>query len=101
MGIQRRALDKPRLLPAIVATPIRGPVQNSYVGGPWTTRLPAGHFRRLPAFHYLAAPENSIANAVLPRRRPLGAEAAQQPALVQDGERVGGLVPEEIDAAPC
>src|SRR5436309_7332053 len=96
MGIQRRALEKPRLLPAIVAPPIRGPVQNSHPGGPWTTRLPAGHFRRLPAFHYLAAPENPLANALLPRRRPLGAQAAEQPALVQNRERVGGQLSEEM-----
>jgi hypothetical protein len=29
-------------------------------------------------------------DALLPRRRPLGAEAAELAALVQDGERLGG-----------
>ena len=38
--------------------------------------------------------KDSVEDAVLPRRRPLGAEAAEQPALVQDGEWLGGPVDE-------
>ena len=43
-------------------------------------------------FTTAAAAEGSVEDAVLPRRRPLGAEAAEQPAVVPDGERLGGSV---------
>ena len=52
----------------------------------------------LSAVHHAAAPGRAVEDAVLPRRGPLGAEAAEFAALVQDGERLGGPVDEEVGA---
>ncbi len=55
-------------------------------GHPRPTRLPARCRGRLPAFHHAPAPRGSFEDALLPRRRALGEQAAKFPALVQDGE---------------
>ncbi len=54
---------------------------------------------RLPAVHDAAAAEGSVEDAVLPGRRSLGAEAAERPAVVQDGERLGRRVDEDREVA--
>ncbi len=56
---------------------------------PRTARLPPRRERRLPAFHDAANDGRAVQNALLPRRRPLGAEAAEFSALVEDGQRLG------------
>ena len=61
---------------------------------PRPARLPPRRERRLPAFHHAADGRRPVEDAVLPRRRPLGAEAAERAALVQDGKRLGGSVDE-------
>jgi hypothetical protein len=43
-------------------------------------------------FDHAAAAQGAQQDALLPGRGPLGAEAAKLPALVQDGERLGGPV---------
>ncbi len=53
----------------------------------------------LQLFTTLAAPEHSVKDAVLPRRRPLGAQTAELTALVQDRERLGGPMAEKIGDA--
>ena len=58
--------------------------QDADAGRPRTTRLPARRERRLPAFHHAADDGRAVEDALLPRRRPLGAEAAELAALVQD-----------------
>ncbi len=45
-------------------------------------------------FDHPAAPRRAEQDALLPRRGPLGAEAAELPPLVEDGERLGGPVDE-------
>jgi dipeptidyl aminopeptidase/acylaminoacyl peptidase len=47
-------------------------------------------------FTTLAAPEGTVEDVVLSRRRSLGAQAAELAALVQDSERLGGSVVQEI-----
>ena len=51
-----------------------------------TARLPARRFGRLPAFHHASAAEGAVQNALLPRRRSLGAKAAELTALVSDDQ---------------
>src|SRR6266404_6616820 len=73
--------------------------QDAYSCHPWTARLPARRERRLPAFHHAADYGRAVEDALFPRRRPLGAEAAEFAALVQDGQRLGGSVDEEVRRA--
>src|ERR1041385_2073422 len=83
----------------MVATSFCRAVQDAHACGPQPARLPTGCLRGIPALHDAAAVEGSFQNALFPRRRALGAEATKQPALVQDGEWVGGFVSETI--TPC
>ena len=70
--------------------------QDAYSRHPRTARLPSRRQRRLPAFHYAANDGRAVQDALLPRRRPLGAEAAELATLVEDGQRLGGSVDEEV-----
>ena len=77
--------------------------QDAHARHPRTARLPPRCQRRPAAFHHAADGRRAIKDAVLPRRRPLGAEAAEFAALVRDGERLGGSMDErsgdeEVDA---
>ncbi len=63
--------------------------QDANASHPRTTRLPARRERRLPAFHHAADHGRALQDALLPRRRPLGAEAAELAALVQNSQRLG------------
>ena len=65
---------------------VRQEFQDADAGHPRAARLPARRQRRLPALHHAAADGRAVEDALLPRRRPLGAEAAEFAALVQDGE---------------
>src|ERR1700674_2508887 len=80
----------------MVAASLRKPVQNADFGGPRPTRLPARRIRGVPTLHHAAAAESSVQNALFPRRRPLGAQASEQPTLVQNSEWLGGFVFEEM-----
>ena len=67
-------------------------LQDADPGRARAARLPARCVGGLPVVHHRAAAGDSVEDAVLPRRRPLGAEAAEQPAVVADGEWLGGSV---------
>ncbi len=77
--------------PHMFATNFKTP----HAGGARPARLPARRVGGLPVVHHAAAAEGPVEDAVLPRRRPLGAEAAKQPAVVADGEWLGGRVDED------
>src|SRR5882757_4150399 len=62
-------------------------------------RLPPRRERRLPAFHHVASDGRGVKNAVLPRRRPLGAEAAECEVVVRNGQCLGGSVDEVVAPA--
>ena len=70
--------------------------QDAHARHPQPARLPARRQRRLAALHHAAADGRAVEDALLPRRRPLGAEAAELAALVEDGQRLGGSVDEEV-----
>ncbi len=57
-------------------------------------RLPPRRERRLPTFRYAATAPRSEQDALLPRRRPLGSQAAELAPLVQDRQRLGRSVDE-------
>ena len=61
-------------------------LQDADAGDSQPARLPAGRERGLPAVRHAAAAEGAEQDALLPRRGPLGAEAAELAAVVQDGE---------------
>ena len=89
--------DNRASLREVVAAPVREKFQDAHAGHPRPARLPARRERRIPAFHHAANGRRSVEDALLPRRRPLGAEAAELTALVQDGQRLGGPVDEVAD----
>src|SRR5258708_7405107 len=86
MGISRDAVDQPADVSEMVAHAIRGTLQDTNVSGAQPTGLPAGRERGLSALRYAATAGRAVGDAVLSRRRPLGAKAAEFAALVQDGE---------------
>src|SRR5437016_3663366 len=93
VGVQRHAVDEPVDVPQVVAAQLRDrdrEVQDAYAGRPWTTRLPARRLAGLRPVHHAAAAEGPIEDAVLPGRRPLGAEAAELTVVVGDGGWLGG-----------
>ena len=81
----------------MVSAFVRDQLQNADTSHSQPARLPAGCIAGLRSVHDFAAAGCAIKNALLPRRRPLGVEAAEFPALVQDGERLGGPVGGEIN----
>src|SRR3954469_10099238 len=93
VGVQRHAVDEPRALPLDVAAHLRGTdreVQDADAGRPRTTGLSPGRVAGLRPVHHAAAAEGAIEDAVLPGRRPLGAQAAELAVVVHDGEWLGG-----------
>ena len=83
----------------VVAAHVRHQLQDADPGGARPARLSARRVGGLPAIYHGAAAEDSLEDAVLPRRRPLGAEAAKQPPVVSDGEWLGGSMDEaEVSA---
>src|SRR5271157_2356784 len=87
-------MDQPRDVSQVVATPLSNELQDADVGGARPARLPARCFGGIPDVHHPPAAEDSVEDAVFSRRRSLGAEAAEQPPVVPDGERLGGRVDE-------
>src|SRR6476620_4834176 len=89
MGIQRVAVEKSRAISEMVAAPVRGKFQNADAGRARPERLPTRCERRFSAFHHAANAKGAVEDVVFPRRRPVGVETAEQPALVQNSERLG------------
>ena len=77
VGVQRHAVDESRALQQVVAAHVRHELQDADAGRSRPARLSPRRLRRLPALHHAAAAEGSVEDAVLPRRRPLGTEAAK------------------------
>src|SRR5271154_1293904 len=73
----------------MVAAPVRHEFQDADAGNPRPARLPPRCKRRLTALHHAADGGRALEDALLPRRRPLGAEATELAALVQNRERLG------------
>src|SRR6266498_5968603 len=86
MGIRRSAVEKTGCLPEMVAARIRAEFQNADAGRARSERLSARCFASIRSFYYPANTESAVEDVVFPGRRPLGAQAAEQPALVQDRE---------------
>ena len=64
-------------VPEVVAAPVREEFQDADARHPRPARLPPRRERRLAAFHHAADGRRPVKDAVFPRRRPLGAEAAE------------------------
>lgn len=62
----------------------------------WAEGEDRGRWSPDVALYHSAATENSFQDALLPRRRSLGPEAAEQPALVPDCKRMGGPISKEV-----
>ena len=73
----RTALGEPRALREVVAAPLRDRVQDADARHPRRARLPRARDAGLRALHGAAAPRRAVEVPLLPRRGPLGAEAAQ------------------------
>ena len=84
--------DDQNPLPQVVAVALRQELQDADAGDSRPARLPARRERGVPALRHAATARRAEQDALLPRRGPLGAEAAELAALVQDGERLGGRV---------
>jgi dipeptidyl aminopeptidase/acylaminoacyl peptidase len=84
--------EESRGLPQVVAASVVVEFQDAHLGHSRPTGLSPRCFRRISFIHDLAAPRRGLEDALFPRRRPLGAQAAEFPALVQDGKRLGGPV---------
>src|SRR5260370_27338650 len=99
MGVQGHTVDEPRAVPQMVATSVCNQFQDANARHPRAARLPSRRERRLPAFHHAAAPWRALEDALLPRRRPLVAEAAELRTLVEDGQRLVRSLDEEVNGA--
>src|SRR5262245_35182973 len=99
LGIRRSAVEKAGCLPEMVTARICPELQNADAGRARPERLPARCFAGLRSFHDAASAEGAVENVVFPGRRPLGAQAAELAALVQDSERLGGSVVQEMSAS--
>src|SRR5205814_10374925 len=83
---------QPRAVPEVVSPFVRDEFQDADAGRSQPTRLPARRVAGIRFIHNTAAPRCAVEDALFPRRRPLGPEAPEFPALVQDSERLGGPV---------
>src|SRR5436190_1625905 len=90
LGVWRSAVEKTGCLSEMVAARVCREFQNAHPGSARPERLPARCFTRLRSLHNTASAEGAIKDVVFPRRRPLGAQAAEQPIVVQNGQRLGG-----------
>src|SRR5258708_4406730 len=86
MGVSRDAVDQPADISKMVAHAFCDTLQDANARGAQPTGLPAGCERGVSALHYAATAGRAVGDAVLSRRRPLGAETAEFATLVQDGE---------------
>src|SRR2546425_8313271 len=94
MGIQGHAMVEARTLREVVAFEVRAEHSNAHAARRRRARLPRPG-RPGPATVFGApAARRAVEAALFPRRRPLGAEAAKQPIVAQDGARVAGWIPE-------
>ena len=96
VGVQGQALGLLRQarrgesLPQVVPGDVGQKLQDAHAGDSQPARLPPRRRRGLPALRHVTAAQGAQQDALLPRRRPLGAEAAERTAVVQDGKRLGG-----------
>ena len=86
LGVPGHAVYESRHVQQVVSAQLVEEFQDADAGRPRPARLPARRERRIPAFHHAASDGRAVEDAVLPRRRPLGTEAAEFAAVVQDGE---------------
>src|SRR5437867_7983177 len=89
VGIQKPTVEESRALSEVVTARIRAEFQNADAGRARSARLPARCFTGIRPFHYSANIKSPVEDAVFPRRRPLGAQAAKLTAVVQNGGRLG------------
>src|SRR5262249_57852556 len=101
MGIQGDAMEESRGVPEIFTAPVCRQIQNTDAGGPRTARLPAGRKRRISTLHDAATIRHSVEDVVFPRRRPLGAQAAELAIVVQNCQRLGGSMMQEEGTSRC
>src|SRR5262249_9621604 len=97
LGIWRSAMEKTGCLSEMVAARIRGKFQDADPRRARPERLSDRCFARIRSLHDAANTAGAVQNVVFSGRRPLGAKAAEQPALVQDGERLGGSMVQEVN----
>ena len=97
VGVQGHALHESRRCTKVVSAQYAAEFQDADAGHPRPARLPARRVSEgFQLFTTLQTAGRAVEDALLPRRRPLGAEAAEFAALVQDGQRLGGPVDEEV-----
>jgi dipeptidyl aminopeptidase/acylaminoacyl peptidase len=70
----------------MVAAPVREKFQDADAGSSRTERLPPRCVAGIRSLYDIADGRHPFRDALFPRRRPLGIEAAELAALVQDGE---------------
>ncbi len=87
-----------RSFPQVVADAPHPEREDADAGDPLAEGLPAGCERGLPALYRAAAARRAQRDALLPRRRPLGAEAAERAVLEQDRQRLVRQVAKERKA---
>src|SRR5580658_6368601 len=78
----------------MVAAPVCQEFQDADASRPRAERLPPRCVAGIRSLHHAADGRRSVKDALFPRRRPLGDEAAEFAALVQDRERLGGSMDE-------
>src|SRR5580658_1775155 len=78
----------------MVAAPVCQEFQDADASRPRAERLPPRCVAGIRSLHHAADGGRSVKDALFPRRRPLGAEAAEFAALVQNRERLGGSMDE-------
>lgn len=96
MGVRRPLLHAPRPVREMGSFALRRQVAHAHARDPRRQGLPrAGHPGAVD-LHGLAAARHRVAAALLPGREPLGAEAAQQPAVARRGARLARCTPEAV-----
>src|SRR5437764_15083262 len=89
MGVPRQPMGQPGAVREVVAESLREELRHADARVARRARLPRPDRPGAGAIHRAAAPRHSVKAPLLPRRRTLGAEAAELEALVPDR---GGLV---------
>src|SRR5438445_13253606 len=80
---------QPQVVPQVVSAFVRHKFQDADAGDSRSARLPAGCVGGIPALHDASAGGRAVENVLFPRRRSLGAKAAEFPALVQERKWLG------------
>ena len=101
VGVQGKSGGQPRALREVESGELREELQDADARGAQRARLPRPGLTRLRALHCAAAPRRAVEDALLPGRRPLGAEAAELEALARDGARLARPIPQIVLGAKC